>query len=740
MNIWIRRLLLALLATVAAGTVTLAAVLAHYAVTLPLPNHMPALAPHASMVLRASDGSPLGAAGAVKGEALRVSDLPPHLLRAVMAVEDRRFYDHAGIDLVGILRAGWANLRAGGIAEGASTITQQLARTMFLSPQRTYRRKLQEMMIAVWIEQRMGKDEILARYLNAIYFGAGAWGIDGAARRYFGKSARELDLAESAILAGLIRAPSYYSPVRDMNAARQRAARVLDAMVEEGWLTPEQARAAKDAPVRLAREPAVTPGARYFADWVGGEAAGMLNPSMPPVVVETTLEPELQRLAEKVVRDSIAKAGPRSAASQAALVAMAPDGAVLAMVGGTDYDASQFNRAVQARRQAGSLFKLFVYVAALQNGRHPDDLMMDQPVRVGAWEPRNYDDFYRGPVTLRDAFAHSVNSVAVQLASEVGWGRVAEVARAMGVESSLPPVPALSLGAADVTLLEMTAAYAAVAADAQRVRPYGVRRMLAGERVVEMSPVRQRPPNWDRRGILDLLTSVMREGTAAGQALSRPSAGKTGTSQEHRDAWFVGFTADVIVGVWVGNDDNSPMDGVTGSRLPAQIWHDFMAGADRIMLVRRDRKDRPDLDLPATAEIAAPQYAALGGPDLTVPPGGPDMEPAGILRVEPRQASALRGRPVVLDTATLVVDGRVVRLDGVVGNDRYVEQMQRFIAGRVVDCRPAAVGRHHCEIDGHDLARVVIYNGGAAASGDAAAALTQAERRARSARRGLWGG
>lgn len=740
MRIWIGRLLLGVLVTAAAGTIAVGAILAYHAVTMPLARQMPTQAPYASMALRASDGSSLGTAGVTKGEALRLSELPPHLVRAVLAIEDRRFYDHAGIDLVGILRAGWANLRAGGIAEGASTITQQLARVTFLSAERTYRRKLQEMMIALWLEQRLSKEEILARYLNNIYFGAGAWGIDGAASRYFGKSARELTLAESAVLAGLIQAPSWYSPIRDMRAARQRAATVLDAMVEEGWATAEQAEAAKQAPLRLAADPMTKSGARYFADWVAGEAVGLLNPGSPPAVVQTTLDPELQRIAEEVLRDSIAKEGPRSHVGQGALVAMAPDGAVLAMVGGVDYDASQFNRAVQAKRQAGSLFKLFVYIAALQAGHGPDDVMVDQPVRIGSWEPENYDQYFRGQVDLRTAFAHSINSIAVQLASEVGWGRVAEVARSMGITAPLLPVPALSLGAADVTLLEMTAAYAAVAADAQRVRPYAVRHMLVGDRVVSVQPARPQPPSWNRRPMLDLLSAVMRQGTGAGQALNRPSAGKTGTSQEHRDAWFVGFTADVIVGVWVGNDDNSPMVGITGSQLPAQIWHDFMVAADKAMVARRDRGPRaPDLDLPPLAEAPAPQYASLQ-PQITLPPGAVQVEPAGMLSVPPQPETALRGVPVVLDTGTLVIDGRVVRLRGVSGNDRFVEQMRQFLAGREIRCEPAGGDRHRCEVDGRDLSRVVIFNGGAVASGGATSDLTQAERSARAARRGMWGG
>lgn len=737
------RIAAALVVVAALGVLGGGAVIGYYALRLPLPDSAVAVPRQASFTLVAADGAPMGGFGAVKGEVLRLDELPAHLVRAVLAIEDRRFWEHHGVDVYGIARAAWANLRAGMVTEGASTVTQQLARTLYLSQKRTYERKLQEVLIAVWLERRMTKERILESYLNSIYFGAGAWGVDGAARRYFGKSARDLDLAESAMLAGLIRAPSTYSPVRDAAVARRRAGVVLDAMVAAGWLDPAAAEAARNRPLRLARDAAAPSGWRHFADWAGGEAAGLLNPAMPPSVVQTTLDPDLQAAAERVVRQWIEREGRRSRVEQAALVAMTPEGTVLAMVGGVDYDASQFNRAVQSRRQAGSLFKLFVYAAALQGGYAPDSVLIDQPVRVGAWAPENYDNFYRGPVDLRTAFAQSINSVAVQLASAVGWGRVAEVARSMGITSPLPPVPALSLGAADVSLLEMTAAYAAVAADRQRVRPRGLHRIVAGDRVIELRPAAAPPPSWNRAQLLDLLAAVMREGTGTGSALARPSAGKTGTSQDYRDAWFVGFTADVVVGVWVGNDDNSPMEGITGAKLPAQIWHDFMVAADSL---KRDPRRRRDLDLPpAAARLEVQQYASLDPqmaatapmPTVTLPPSAAAAEVAGMAR--PAEGE-LRGVPVVLDTGTLSIDGQMVRLHGVAGSGRFVEQMQRFIAGREVRCTPVAGGRYRCEVGGRDLSRVVIYNGGARSTVDAPAPYGEAEREARVARRGLWGG
>ncbi len=707
-----------------AGLLVVGGSVAYYALSLPLSQAVAVQVRQPSLSLKAADGSALGHGGPYRGEPVQVDDLPRYAVDAVLAVEDRRFYDHHGLDFAGIARALMANVRAGGIAEGGSTITQQLARTMFLSPERTLRRKVQEAMIALWLERRLKKDEILARYLNTIYFGGGAWGIDGASRRYFGKSARQLTLPEAAMLAGLIQAPSTYAPTRDLRAAQQRAAVVLTAMVDAGSLDARAAAAAKEAPATLTREAAIDPGRRYFADWAANQAATMLGPNTTAAVVETTLDPDLQRLAEDTIRNIVGDGGGESHAGQVAMVVMRNDGAVLAMVGGTDYEASQFNRATQARRQAGSLFKLFVYAAASQRGYTAHDMFTDQPVRVGNWTPSNIEDYYRGPVSLRTAFAQSINSVAVQLASEVGWARVAEVAQSMGITSPLMPVPALSLGAADVTLVEMTSAFAAVAADKARVWPHGIQRILVGDAVVEVATADQPPPAWDREMMLDLLTAVMREGTAAGAALDRPSAGKTGTSQDYRDAWFVGFTSDVVVGVWVGNDDNSPMDHVTGSRLPARIWHAFMIGADRLKV--------------ASAPAVPPQYAAapeVGVPYVSV------TTPSDTVGVETAPAQ-LAGVPVVLDPGTLALGGHVIRLFGVSGDARFTAQMQRFIAGREIRCQAMGGGgdRHRCEIGGQDLARIVLYNGGGRSSAEAPPPLIAAEQNARSAQRGTWGG
>jgi len=437
MRWWMLRLGAGLLSGAVLALVMLGTVLVLAGLSLPLEHRLPEPVQRAALTVRAADGSPLGHGGVTKGEAVALTALPPYLVKAVLAIEDRRFYDHGGIDPQGILRAAWANLRAGAITEGGSTITQQLARATFLSHDRTLRRKLHEMLIALWLESRLSKEQILERYLNSIYYGAGAWGIDGAAWRYFDKPAARLDLAEAAMLAGLIRAPSAAAPTRDLALAQRRAAQVLDAMVAADWLSATEAQAAKDHPARPVALPAPPSGSTYFADWAAGEAADLLNPGAPAALVETTLEPALQKLAEQTVTRIMAAEGSKGEASQAALVAMTPDGAVLAMVGGRDYQSSQFNRAVQAHRQAGSLFKLFVYLAGLQHGLTPDTTAVDEPVQVGNWAPANFADDYRGAVTLRDAFALSLNSVAVQVASETGWGAVAEQARSMGVRSPL---------------------------------------------------------------------------------------------------------------------------------------------------------------------------------------------------------------------------------------------------------------------------------------------------------------
>src|SRR5919204_5220231 len=544
-----------------------------------------------ALIVEAADGQVFATRGVFKGDKLSAQDIPANLSRAIIAIEDRHFYEHGGFYLPSMRRAVVRNFVAGSTREGGSTITQQLARMTYLSPERTIKRKVQEAIFALWMERTLGKEEILSRYLNTAYFGAGVYGVDAAAKRYFGKTAKELSLSESAMLAGLVRAPSALAPTRHLEEARQRAALVLNAMVKTGAISREQAEAARRQPTVLRVPPDNPPGTNYFVDMLGGDVKRLLGSAPPDVTVRSTLDLDLQNIAENVIARRLKAEGRAKKVGQAALLAMAPDGAILAMVGGRDYNESQFNRVTQAKRQPGSLFKVFVYLAAFQKGLDPQATAVDRPVQIGNWEPENYSGRFRGVVTLRTAFAHSINSVAVQLADAIGIQSVIDTARKLGVQSGLPAVPSLALGAGEVTLLEMTRAFAAIAADAESVEPYAIRAVRNGERVVFTRQKAQPQPASNpaaRAGIHDLLASVVREGTGRAARVNGPVEGKTGTSQSYKDAWFIGFTNDIVVGVWVGNDDNLPTRGVTGSDLPARIWHDFVtqSAAARAKIVR----------------------------------------------------------------------------------------------------------------------------------------------------------
>jgi 1A family penicillin-binding protein len=700
------------------GGLSAAALLAGwFLIRLPVDGGMVAEAnAPASLLLEDGAGEVFAARGALRGEPIRADRLPQPLADAVIAIEDRRFRGHGGVDLRGILRAAWRNGASGRAREGGSTITQQLARLQYLSQDRTLTRKAQEVLVALWLERQLSKDEILARYLSSAYFGAGAWGADAAARRYFGKGAGELSLAEAAMLAGLIRAPSQLAPTRNPDGARRRAELVLAAMVETGAATEQAAAAARAAPTILRAPPEMTAGRGWFADWAEGEARRMLGPVPLDLAARTTLDPGLQDLAERVVAGWLEREGARANVGQAALVAMSHDGAVLAAVGGRDYAASQFNRITQARRQPGSLFKLFVYGAALEAGFGPDAPVTDQPIRIGNWEPQNFGGRHRGRTTVREAFAQSINTVAVQLSEGVGRDRVTEMARRLGLRSDLPSVPSIALGSAEATLLELTGAFASVAAG-RRVEPHVIRAVRARDRALFTraegagDPASALSPAL-RQGLLDLLLSAVRDGTGRAARLDRPAAGKTGTTQDHRDAWFIGFTADVAVGVWVGNDDNSPTNGVTGGEMPARIWRDFVAEADRLRGAR-------------VAAAPPPPAPALPPPvPATAPPARP-----------------LRGMAVVLDTATLLVEEQEVRLAGVIGfAGQHAHEMALYLAGREVSCEaaPDQPTFHRCRAGDRDLSQVVVFNGGGRAAADADAALRRAEERARAARRGIW--
>ena len=525
--------------------------------------------------------------GAIRGDHLTPKDLPPYLVDAFLATEDRRFFRHGGVDPRGILRALVANIAAGRFVQGGSTITQQVAKNLFLSAERTAKRKFQELVLAVWLERQLSKDEILTLYLNRIYFGAGTYGIDGAARKYFGKSAREVTLAEAAMLAALPKAPSRFAPTVDLERAQDRAGHVLTDMVQAGVVSEDavaEARANPAVPQPQTRDRPVN----FFLDHVEEELADLLDTVAPDysgdLLVTTTLDPAMEKLAAAALIARLDEEGEKSNASQGAIVALAHDGAVRAMVGGRSYAESQFNRAVHARRQPGSAFKPFVYLAALESGRQPTDIETDAPLTVGTWTPENYGRNYAGRVSLAQAFARSLNTVAVRVSEEVGREKVIDVAYRLGIHSDLAPVPSIALGTSEVGLLELTGAYGAFATQGLSVHPY----LISKVETPGGGVLYERPPSEPERlveretaeAMTHLLYQVMHSGTGRAANLGkRPAAGKTGTSQEWRDGWFVGFTGDYITGVWVGNDDDTPMNKVTGGGLPARIWKDFMVGA-----------------------------------------------------------------------------------------------------------------------------------------------------------------
>jgi penicillin-binding protein 1A len=670
-----------------------------------------------ALVVEAADGQVFATRGVFKGDKLSARDVPVNLSRAIVAIEDRHFYEHGGFYLPSMLRAAVRNILLGSAREGGSTISQQLARMMYLSPERTIKRKVQEAIFTLWLERHLGKEEILSRYLNTAYFGAGVYGVDAAAKRYFGKTAKELSLSEAAMLAGLVRAPSALAPTRNLEGARQRAGLVLNAMVATGAISRQQADAARQQPATLRVPPENPPGTNYFVDVLNGDVKRLIGPASPDLTLRSTLDLNLQSIAENVIARRLKAEGRAKKVGQAALVAMAPDGAILAMVGGRDYAESQFNRVTQAKRQPGSLFKVFVYLAAFQKGVNPQMTAVDRPVQIGNWEPENYGGRFRGQMTLRTAFANSVNSVAVQLADAIGIQAVIDAARKLGVQSELPAVPSLALGSGEVTLLEMTRAFAAIAADAENVEPYAVRAVRNGDQVLFTRQKSEFKPasNQDARAAMhDLLASVVREGTGRAARINGPAAGKTGTSQNYKDAWFVGFTNDVVVGVWVGNDDNSPTRSVTGGDLPARIWNEFVtqSAAARAKVAR-----------------AQPQMTALSALEAG------NAKPAPI-------ASVIRGVPVVQNTGMLAIQGRVVRLFGVEGaRGRAARDFSRYLGGREVACEPTGSGSdYRCRVDDQDLSRVVLFNGGGRAAANATPELRALEQQARSTRVGIWSG
>ncbi|MBF0664682.1 MAG: PBP1A family penicillin-binding protein [Brevundimonas sp.] len=529
-----------------------------------------------------------GALIAVRGSQMAppadLEALPDYVPAAFIAIEDRRFYHHPGFDPIGMTRAVAANMRAGRVVQGGSTLTQQLAKNLFLSPDQNIKRKVQELMLAVWLEMKFSKQEILALYLNRVYFGAGAYGIEAASQRYFDKGAKDLTVGEAALLAGLLKAPSRYSPVSESERAATRATVVLNEMVDAGVITPEQRAQAVTEPVRVSRTLA-SQHAQYFVDWLDKQIRELVGEPTEDMIVETTLDLTLQTSAERAVRRILERDESRGV-EQAALVALDGEGRVRAMIGGASYADSQFNRAVDARRQAGSAWKPFVYLTALESGYTPETMVNDAPVRIGNWSPRNYSGTFAGEMTLSRAVAQSVNTVAAGIADQIGRGNVARTARRLGITSRIGLEPSMALGAVEVSPLDMAQAYDAFANGGKRVRAYGISRIRTPQgRVIYQRASREAGPvqaisNPYLYYLNQMLRGVMTSGTGRSAAIpGRDTAGKTGTTSDYKDAWFVGYTGGFVTAVWVGKDDNSPMRGVTGGSSPAAIWKGFMQAA-----------------------------------------------------------------------------------------------------------------------------------------------------------------
>ncbi|GLR98419.1 MULTISPECIES: transglycosylase domain-containing protein [Bradyrhizobium] len=529
------------------------------------------------------DGSMLAQRGEMAGANVALKDLPPYLPKAFIAIEDRRFYSHFGIDPVGILRALVTNVLHRGVSQGGSTLTQQLAKNLFLTQERTIQRKLQEAELAIWLERKHSKDDILELYLNRVYFGSGAYGVEAAAQKYFGKSAKNVTIAEAAMLAGLVKSPSRLAPNRNPEGAEARAQIVLAAMADAKFITDAQAKASIGHPSYNVK-PAGAGTVNYVADWIGEVLDDLVGQIDESIKVETTIDPKLQSVAEAAIIDELAAKSVKFNVSQGALVAMTPDGAVRAMVGGRNYSDSQYNRAVTAKRQPGSSFKPFVYLTALEQGLTPDTMRQDAPIEVKGWRPENYTHEYFGAVTLTQALAMSLNTVAIRLGLEVGPKNVVRTAHRLGISSKLEPNASIALGTSEVSVVELVGAYAPFANGGLAVAPHVVTRIrtLSGKLLYMRQPEERNQVIEPR--YVGMMNAMMRETLISGTAKKAeipgwPAAGKTGTSQDYRDAWFIGYTANLVTGVWLGNDDNSPTKKATGGGLPVEVWTRFMKAA-----------------------------------------------------------------------------------------------------------------------------------------------------------------
>src|SRR5712691_8459304 len=581
------------------------------------------------------DGRPLTMRGEMSGMDVAIKDLPPYLPRAFVAIEDRRFFSHHGVDPIGLGRAVVANALRRGVSQGGSTITQQLAKNLFLTQERTLWRKMQELVLALWLERKFSKREILELYLNRVYFGSGAYGVEAAAQKYFGKPARAVKVAEAAMLAGLVKSPSRLAPSRNPDGAERRAQAVLTAMTELGFVTETMAKTALAQPARAVR-PAGAGSVNYVADWIMDVLDDLVGRVEQDLVVETSIDPALQAAAEKALVDELALKGQKFDVAQGALVAMTPDGAVRALVGGKNYAESQFNRAVAAKRQPGSAFKPFVYLTALERGLTPDTVREDKPIALKGWKPENYSREYFGPVTLQQALSLSLNTVSVRLTLEVGPTAVAKTAYRLGIASKLDPNASIALGTSEVSVIELVAAYAPFANGGIAIAPSVVERVrTSAGKTLYLRSSQNFGRTIDARhvGMMNtMLRETLRIGTAqTAQLPGWPAAGKTGTSQDFRDAWFVGYTAHLVAGVWLGNDDSSPTKKATGGGLPVEIWSRFMKAAHQGVQVA----NLPGLSGPALAAATPPLNiplppAAIGGSPGARPQPQPSDHGSGL--------------------------------------------------------------------------------------------------------------
>lgn len=539
-----------------------------------------------SITVKAADGSVIARYGEMMGDAVSVKDLPPHLIEAVLAIEDRRFYSHFGVDPIGLIRAVFVNAVEGNVVQGGSTITQQLAKNLFLSPERAYKRKIQEVMLALWLEYELSKDEILSAYLNRVYMGSGTYGVDAAARVYFNKSPSELNLRECATLAGLLKAPSRFSPLNNPTLARERADVVLKAMADAGYISAEEASGLTKGLPRPTQKPSSDGStARYFADWVVDGLDDLIGTPTEDIIIQTTFNPKIQKSAEEAVQKTIREHGEERNFTQGAVLVMRPNGMVVAMVGGRSYAASQFNRTTQGQRQPGSSFKPIVYLAALERGWRQDDVIYDGKFNEGRYRPENFGDEYFGEAPLWAALMLSMNTATVRLAQNIGPGAVIDTARRLGIISPLEPNLSLALGSSGVSMLELTTAYAVMANGGVSAFPYAINKISSADGQTlyyersKSSSGRQVIDGYYTYELKSMLRNVVEQGTGQRAQLGYPVYGKTGTSQESRDAWFVGFTDELVAAVWIGNDDNSPMKKVTGGSFPADIWRSSISPA-----------------------------------------------------------------------------------------------------------------------------------------------------------------